>query len=90
MWQRWSEIHDIYSLDNDDEETRSTEGCPIFIKKLEKYNLTSDERLMFTYLTKIDKDTGLIYKYKELEGVKFCDAAEINGWIDDYLEAKAD
>lgn len=86
-WQRWSELHEIYNW-NEAEEDKGITGCPISIKKLDKYSLNYDEKLKFITLTKINRETGLIYKYRDLEGVKFCDSAETNGWIDVYLKSK--
>lgn len=87
MWERWSEIHGIYNYD-EPETYKGVVGCPKSIQKLEKYNLNSDEKVMFTYLTKVDGDTGLTLKFKELEGVEFCNAAEIHGWVKDFIAAK--
>jgi hypothetical protein len=87
VWKRWSELHGMYNW-NEPEGDKGVTGCPVSINKLDKYNLSSDEKLKFITLTKVDRETGLIYKYRDLEGIEFCDSAEINGWIDEYLESK--
>ncbi len=88
MWKRWSEIS--YAYGSAPEKSRGEVGCPIFIQKIDKYNLTSQDRSLFIYLAEINGDTGIKYKFKDTEKKDFCESAEEKGWIDKYLQEKYD
>lgn len=86
MWKRWSEINQAYG--SDPEKSRGEVGCPIFIHKIDKYNLTGKDKALFIYLAETNGDTGIKYKFEDAEKKDFCDAAEEKGWIDTYLQEK--
>jgi hypothetical protein len=85
MWKRWSEISQAYG--GVPEKSRGEVGCPIFIQKIEKYNLSSKDKALFIELAETNGDIGIKYKFKEAMKKDFCDAAEENGWVDAYLKS---
>lgn len=86
MWKRWSEIGEAYG--STPEKSLGVAGCPIFIKKITKYNLSSDEKPLFFYIAETNGDIGFKYKFKEIEKKEFCHVANEKGWIDAYLQEK--
>lgn len=84
MWKRWSEISYIYG--SSPENSRGEIGCPIYIQRIEKYNLTSEDRGLFTHLAHTNKDAGIKQRFKELKKRDFCESADERGWIDIYLK----
>ena len=87
MWKRWSEISQAYG--SVPEKSRGEIGCPILIKKIDKYNLSGIDKALFIYLAETSGDKSIEYAFKDAEKKNFCDVAQEKGWIDTYLQNRS-